>query len=159
MNEKRVKVTAFLILGLLIAGCEQVTTRVRREDGTYRTSKRLVFRSDLPGRSFGSQEDYMVATKFQDVTYAWPQGKGSFSKNFKEISFEGRQINCRVVGRDSGRSRSAPVASISRRVRRRLAPALLIGARGPKSARRRGSESRIIDGAPHLPHLAPRNML
>lgn len=100
MNKKQTMATTFLMLGLLITGCAQVTTRVRQNDGTYRTSKHLVFRSDLPGRSFGSQEDYMVATKFQDVTYAWPQGKGSFSKNFKEISFEGRQINCRVVGRE-----------------------------------------------------------
>lgn len=100
MNKKQTMVTTFLMLGLLIMGCAQVTTRVRQKDGTYRTSKHLVFRSDLPGRSFGNQEDYMVATKFQDVTYAWPQGKGSFSKNFKEISFEGRQINCRVVGRE-----------------------------------------------------------
>ena len=100
MNEKRVKVTAFLILGLLIAGCEQVTTRVRREDGTYRTSKRLVFRSDLPGRSFSSEGDDMVATEFHNVTYTFPQGKGSFSKNFDKIDFEGGQVKCSIVGRE-----------------------------------------------------------
>ncbi|OHB61109.1 MAG: hypothetical protein A2168_05010 [Planctomycetes bacterium RBG_13_50_24] len=100
MNKKQTMVAAFLMLGFLMAGCAQVTTHVRQNDGTYRTSKRLVFRSDLPGRSFSSEGDDMVATEFHNVTYAFPQGKGSFSKNFDEISFQGRQINCRVVGRE-----------------------------------------------------------
>jgi len=101
MNKKKTMVAAFLMLGLLMAGCAQVTTRVRQKDGTYREYKRTVFRSDLlPDRSFSSEEDYMVATEFHNVTYAWPQGKGSFSKNFDEISFQGRQINCSVIGRE-----------------------------------------------------------
>src|SRR4030042_655571 len=100
MNKKQTMVAAFLMLGFLMAGCAQVTTHVRQNDGTYRTSKRLVFRSDLPGRSFSSEGDDMVATEFHNVTYAFPQGKGSFSKNLHEISFQGRQINCRVVGRE-----------------------------------------------------------
>jgi hypothetical protein len=99
MNKKQTMVAAFLTLGLLMAGCAQVTTSIRQKDGTYRTSKHWVFRSDLPGRSFHCDEDYMVATEFQNVTYAWPQGKGSYSKNFDEISFQGRQINCSIVGR------------------------------------------------------------
>jgi hypothetical protein len=100
MNIKRTTVSAFLTLGLLIAGCAQVTTRVRQDDGTYRTSKRLVFRSDLPSRSFSSEGDDMVATEFHDVTYAFPQGKGSFSKNLDKIDFEGRQVKCSIVGRE-----------------------------------------------------------
>ena len=100
MNKKKTMVAAFLILGLLMAGCTQVTVHKRQNDGTYRTSKHLVFRSDLPDRSFSSEEDYMVATKFHNVMYAWPQGKGSLSENFDEISFQGRRINCSVVGRE-----------------------------------------------------------
>lgn len=100
MDIKHTTVTAFLMLGLLIVGCAQVTTRVRQNDGTYRTSKRLVFRSDLPGRSFSSKGDDMVATVFHNVTYAFPQGKGSFSKNFDGISFQGRQVKCSIVGRE-----------------------------------------------------------
>jgi hypothetical protein len=100
MNIKRTTVSAFLTLGLLIAGCAQVTTRVRQDDGTYRTSKRLVFRSDLPSRSFSSEGDDRVATEFHDVTYTFPQGKGSFSKNFDKIDFEGRQVKCSIVGRE-----------------------------------------------------------
>ena len=100
MNIKHTTVTAFLMLGLLIAGCAQSTTRVRQDDGTYRTSKRLVFRSDLPSRSFSSEGDDMVATEFHDVTYAFPQGKGSFSNNLDEISFQGRQVKCSIVGRE-----------------------------------------------------------
>jgi hypothetical protein len=99
MNKKQMTVAAFLMLGLLIAGCAQVTTHVRQDDGTYRTSKRLVFRSDLPGRSFSSKGDDMVATEFHNVTYTFPQGKGSFSKNFDEISFQGRKVKCSIVGR------------------------------------------------------------
>jgi hypothetical protein len=100
MNNKQITVTVFLTLGLLIAGCASVTTRVRQEDGTYRTSKHWVFRSDLPSRSFSSEGDDMVATKFHNVTYAFPQGKGSFSKNVDKIDFEGRQAKCSIVGRE-----------------------------------------------------------
>jgi hypothetical protein len=100
MNIKQTMVAAFLILGLLIAGCAQSTTSVRQDDGTYRTYKRLVFRSDMPSRSFSSEGDDMVATEFHDVTYAFPQGKGSFSKNLDKIDFEGRQVKCSIVGRE-----------------------------------------------------------
>ena len=100
MNNKQTMVAAFLMLGFLMAGCAQVTTHVRQNDGTYRTSKRLVFRSDLPGRSFSSEGDDMVATEFHDVTYAFPQGKGSFSKDLDEISFQGRRVKCSIVGRE-----------------------------------------------------------
>ena len=100
MNKKQAMVAAFLTLGLLMAGCAQVTVRKRQKDGTYRTSKHLAFRASLPDRSFSSAEDDMVATVFHNVTYAWPQGKGSLSENFDEISFQGRQINCSVVGRE-----------------------------------------------------------
>jgi len=100
MDIKRMMASAFLMLGLIIAGCAQVTTRVKQEDGTYRTSKRLIFRSDLPSRSFSSEGDDMVVTKFHNVTYSFPQGKGSFSKDFKEISFQGRKVKCSIVGRE-----------------------------------------------------------
>ena len=100
MNKKQTMVTAFVMLGLLMAGCAQVTTRVRQNDGTYREYKRLVFRSDLPSRSFSSEGDDMVVTEFHDVTYAFPQGKGSFSKDLDEISFQGRQVKCSIVGRE-----------------------------------------------------------
>jgi len=99
MNIKQRILAAFLMLGLLTAGCAQVTTHVRQNDGTYRTSKRMVFRSDLPGRSFSSEGDDMVATEFHNVTYTFPKGKGSFSQNFDQISFEGRQVKCSIVGR------------------------------------------------------------
>jgi len=100
MNIKHTTVAVFLTLGLLIAGCAQSTIRVRQDDGTYRTYKRLVFRSDLPSRSFSSEGDDMIATEFHDVTYAFPQGKGSFSKNLDKIDFEGRKVKCSIVGRE-----------------------------------------------------------
>jgi len=100
MNRTRTMVAAFILLGALVAGCAQITTRVRQEDGTYRTSKRWVFRSDVPGRSFRCDEDYMVATAFHGVTYAWPQGEGNYSQDFEEITFQGRQLDCHLVGRE-----------------------------------------------------------
>ncbi|HNS22733.1 MAG TPA: hypothetical protein PKH24_19685 [Sedimentisphaerales bacterium] len=100
MNNKQMTTAAFLVLSLLLAGCAQVTTRIRQEDGTYRTSRRVVFRSDLPSRSFTSEGDDRVATEFHDVTYSFPKGKGSFSKDFDKIDFEGSQIKCRIVGRE-----------------------------------------------------------
>ena len=99
MNRKQPVIAAFLVLGLLVTGCAKVTTRVRQEDGTYRTSNRWVFRCDLPGRSFSSDEDYMVAHEFHGVVYTWPQGKGRLSEDFEEIGFQGRQVTCSVVGR------------------------------------------------------------
>jgi major membrane immunogen (membrane-anchored lipoprotein) len=100
MNDRQMTITAVLVLGLLLAGCAQVTTRVRQEDGTYRTSKRLIFRSDLPSRSFSSEGDDRIATEFHNVTYSFPKGKGSFSRNFDKIDFEGHQIKCSIVGRE-----------------------------------------------------------
>jgi hypothetical protein len=41
----------------------------------------------------------MLSTEFSNVTYIWPKGKGNFSKNFNEISFEGKSIKCSVVKR------------------------------------------------------------
>ena len=100
MNKKQTMVTVFLMLGLFVAGCAVVTSSVRQDDGTYRKSKRLIFRSDLPSRSFSSEGDGMVATEFHNVTYTFPQGKGSFLKNLDEISFQGRQVKCSIVGRE-----------------------------------------------------------
>jgi len=100
MSQKQTVVAAFSILGLLLGGCARVTTTVRQEDGTYHTSKHWVLPSDLPDRSFRCDEDYMVATTLDGVTYAWPRGKGSYSKNFDEISFQGSGVKCNVVGRE-----------------------------------------------------------
>ena len=100
MNNRQMTVRVFLVFGLLLAGCAQVTTRVRQEDGTYRTSKRLILRSDLPSRSFSSEGDDRVATEFHDVTHSFPKGTGSFSKDFERIDFEGGQIKCSIVGRE-----------------------------------------------------------
>jgi hypothetical protein len=100
MNKKQAMVAAFLMLGLLVTGCAVVTSSVRQDDGTYRKSKSLMFRSDLPSRSFSSEGEGMEATDFHNVTYTFPQGKGSFSKNFDEISFQGRQVECSIVGRE-----------------------------------------------------------
>ena len=99
MNWKRTTIVTILMLCLLAAGCAKSTVRVRQNDGTYRTSTHLIFQPDFADRSFNSSGDYMLSTEFNDVTYIWPEGKGNFSKNFNEISFEGKSIKCSVIKR------------------------------------------------------------
>ena len=99
MNKKQKVIVISLILGLLVAGCAQSTDQVRQNDGTYRTSTHLIFYPDFADRSFKSSEDYMISTAFDNITYVWPEGKGNFSKNSNEITFEGKNINCSIVER------------------------------------------------------------
>ncbi len=99
MNKKQNAIMTILIFCLLAAGCAKSTVRVKQKDGTYRTSTHLIFHPDFADRSFSSSKDYMISTGFNDVTYVWPQGKGSYSKNFNEITFKGKNISCSVVER------------------------------------------------------------
>ena len=87
------------MLCLLAAGCAQSKVSVKQNDGTYRTSTHLIFQPDFADRSFSSSKDYMLSTKFSDVTYVWPEGKGNFSRNFNEITFKGKNISCSVTKR------------------------------------------------------------
>jgi hypothetical protein len=99
MNKEQNAILIILIFCLLTAGCAKSTVRVRQNDGTYRTSTHLIFQPDFADRSFSSSSDYMISTGFDDVTYIWPKGKGNFSKNSNEITFEGKNISCSVVER------------------------------------------------------------
>lgn len=99
MNKKRTAIMKILMPCLLAAGCAQSTVRTKQKDGTYRTSTHLIFQPDFADRSFSSGKDYMVSTGFNDVTYIWPQGKGNFSRNFNEISFKGKSVDCTVTER------------------------------------------------------------
>jgi hypothetical protein len=99
MNKEQNAILIILIFCLLTAGCAKSTFRVRQNDGTYRTSTHLIFQPDFADRSFSSSSDYMISTGFDDVTYIWPKGKGNFSKNSNEITFEGKNISCSVVER------------------------------------------------------------
>ena len=99
MNNKRMAIVTILMFCLLAAGCAQSTVRVEQNDSKYRASTLLVFRPDFADRSFSSSRDYMISTKFNDVTYVWPAGKGNYSKNFNEITFKGKNISCSVVER------------------------------------------------------------
>ena len=99
MNKKPTAIVAILLLCLLAAGCAQSTANVSRNKVTYRATSHLVFQPGFADRSFSSSSDYMVSTGFNDITYIWPQGKGNFSKNFNEITFEGKRIKCSVVER------------------------------------------------------------
>ena len=88
-----------LIFCLLAAGCAKSTVSTKQNDGTYRATTHLVFQPDFADRSFSSSSDNMISTGFNDVTYVWPQGKGNFSKNSNEITFEGKNISCSIVER------------------------------------------------------------
>jgi len=99
MSKKQKVIVAILTFCLLAAGCSQSTIRTGQNEGTYHTSTQLIFHPDFADRSFKSNEDYMISTAFDDVTYIWPQGKGNFSKNSNEITFKGNNISCRVANR------------------------------------------------------------
>jgi len=99
MSKKQKIIVAILMFCLLVAGCAQSTDRAGHDDGTYRTSTQLIFYPGFADRSFKSNEDYTISTSFDDVTYIWPEGEGSFSKDSNEITFEGKNINCNVVKR------------------------------------------------------------
>jgi len=97
MSKKRTVIVIILMLCLMAAGCAQSKVSTKQNDGTYRATTHLIFQPDFADRSFSSSTDYMVSTGFNDVTYVWPKGKGSFSRKFNEISFEGKSIKCTVV--------------------------------------------------------------
>jgi len=99
MSKKRTVIVIILMLCLLAAGCAQSEVSTKQNDVTYRATTHLVFQPDFADRSFSSSNDYMVSTGFNDVTYVWPKGKGNFSKNFNEIRFKGKSIDCTVVER------------------------------------------------------------
>ena len=99
MNKKRKAIVITLMLCLLAAGCAHNTVSSNQNDVTYRATTHLVFQPGFADRSFSSSNDYMVSTGFNDVTYVWPKGKGSFSRNSNEIRFKGKSIDCTVVER------------------------------------------------------------
>jgi hypothetical protein len=97
MNKKQNAILIILIFCLLAVGCAKSTVRVRQNDGMYSTSTHLIFQPDFADRSFSSSSDYMISTEFGNVTYIWPEGRGNFSKNSNEITFNGKNISCIVV--------------------------------------------------------------
>jgi len=99
MSKKRTAILTILMLCVMAAGCAQSEVRTKQNDFTYRATTHLVFQPDFADRSFSSSGDYMLSTGFNDVKYIWPEGKGNFSKNFNEISFEGKSIKCSVIKR------------------------------------------------------------
>jgi len=99
MNTKRTAIVTILMLGLMAAGCAKSTVHTKQNNGTYRTTTHLIFQPDFADRSFSSSNDYMLSTEFNDVTYIWPEGKGNFSRNFNEIRFKGKSIDCSVTER------------------------------------------------------------
>jgi len=71
-----------------MAGCAVVTTRVRQDDGTYREYKSLLYRSDLPSRSFSSEGDDMVSTTFHNVTYFFHKAREVFRRTSTRSAFK-----------------------------------------------------------------------
>lgn len=99
MDNKRIAIVIILTLCLLAGGCAQSTVHVKQDEDTYGTSMHMIFQPDYADRSFSISKDYILSTEFNDVTYIWPEGKGNFSRKLKEISFEGKSINCSVIER------------------------------------------------------------
>ena len=99
MNGKRAAIVTIFVLGLLSAGCAESTTSAGKSDETLGTTMHLIFQPGFADRSFSTSEDYSLSTQFNGVTYVWPEGKGNFSKESNEISFEGKSIKCTVADR------------------------------------------------------------
>lgn len=100
MTTTRIMLPAALVLPMVALGCAHSTTHVRQEDGTVRTTSRLIWR--LPSsqdRTFTSDEDYTVISEFHGVRYEWPKGTG-FLKSLDEMYFRGDAIRCKVVKRE-----------------------------------------------------------
>jgi hypothetical protein len=99
IGKKQNAIVITLMFCLLAAGCAQSTDSVGQNDSAYRASTQLIFYPGFADRSFKSSEDYTISTTFDGVTYIWPEGKGNFSKDTNEITFEGKNINCNVAKR------------------------------------------------------------
>ncbi len=83
------------LFGWTAVGCAVATVRVRQKDGTYKTSKRIVWYSPDDYREFECQEDYMVASEMAGVTYEWPKGRGRL-EDVETTTFEGQNLKCKV---------------------------------------------------------------
>ena len=99
MSNKQAAIVITLMLCLMAAGCAKSTVHTKQNDDTYRTTTHLVFRPDFADRSFSSSRDYTLSTEFNGITYIWPEGKGSFTRKFNEISFKGKNVSCSVIKR------------------------------------------------------------
>ncbi len=96
MRRTPMRLSLALAFAVCVAGCTTATVRVRQPDGTYKTTKELVWTHEVDGSSYSSfecQEDYMVATDMWDVTYEWPKGTGRLTDDLSTV-FEGKGIHC-----------------------------------------------------------------
>jgi hypothetical protein len=98
MAEKIARWSLVLALVMSVVGCTPATTRVRQDDGTYKTRQTLIRWSPESYRSFTCQEDYMVATTLFEVTYEWPRGQGRL-EDIQTVTFKNQAIDCTVRGR------------------------------------------------------------
>lgn len=99
MKARQIGLTAMLFIALLAAGCTTCTTAVRQDDGTYKTTRHLIWRpSPDEYRSFESDEDYMIETTWHGVTYEWPSGKNELT-SLTDMEFHGESVECHVSKR------------------------------------------------------------
>jgi major membrane immunogen (membrane-anchored lipoprotein) len=99
MNASRTALMATLAAVMLLGGCVSVSSSVRQKDGTYRTTHHLIWKSTFEDFwSFKCDEDHMVATELDGVTYAWPKGSGSLTGP-DSVEFTGRNLDCKIAGR------------------------------------------------------------
>jgi len=88
-----------LVIALVSAGCTTCTTSVRQPDGTYKTTRHMIWRpSPDEYRSFEADEDYMIQTTWHGVTYEWPKGKNELT-SLTEMVFHGESVECHVTKR------------------------------------------------------------
>jgi hypothetical protein len=91
---------AVLIVALLAAGCTTCTTAVRQPDGTYKTTRHLIWRPSADDyTTFESDEDYMIETTWYGVTYEWPRGTSKIM-SLNDLEFHGPAVDCHVTKRE-----------------------------------------------------------
>ena len=99
MKAKGIGLIALLLVTLLTAGCTTCTTTVRQDDGTYKTTRHMIWRpSPEEYRSFESDKDYMIETTWYGVTYEWPRGKSELT-SLSDMEFHGDSVECHVTKR------------------------------------------------------------
>jgi hypothetical protein len=99
MTGRGISLIALLLVASLAAGCTTCTTTVRQPDGTYQTTRHLIWRPSADDyTSFESDKDYMIATTWYGVTYEWPRGKSELT-SLTDMEFHGPSVDCHVTKR------------------------------------------------------------
>jgi hypothetical protein len=99
MPARGICLIVLLFISLLAAGCTTCTTAVRQDDGTYRTTRHMIWKPSAEDyTTFESDKDYMISTTWHGVTYEWPRGKSTWT-SLTDVKFQGASVECHITKR------------------------------------------------------------